>query len=553
MSEQDEARLDDLKRLLRRLQRLETERVESAKDGTNAHASAAEEPRRDGTLATMDGLAQLGARGPGLGGQETPVALPAPRPVPLVPVIVEASSSGADAPRQRGMMTVVLAAAATAAVVSSVAAVILTLLLTGRSERPTQAARPSLERPGVAGAGAAQDAPHTRAAGTAQSDAQVSPGASADDPQDGASAQPGPQVPSDLAAAPGGPERDAPPALPVNETNAPLVATAEATAEPTTVAATTGETPASPSASAATSTADTPPVGADPAEPVALPDAPSAGPSVQVAVLPMVAQMPAVPEAPAAAQALAAPEAIAVLPTASEPAPTPPAADADSVATAPAVAPFVVPSRLHVAAGKPVRPDIRVAADVGGPAPRMIIISGLTRGSVVTSGVELLTGTWQVPVSQLDRLAIDVPTRFARHLPLALDLRAETGETIARAEIMLDLDGAARDVIGPESLAVAASEPEAARRLLAQGERLVDNGNIKGARLQFEKAASAGSAIAALLIAASRDPRSSATFGLSDDDAGAGPDLAEARRWYQRARDMGLAEAARRMEALPVP
>jgi hypothetical protein len=85
------------------------------------------------------------------------------------------------------------------------------------------------------------------------------------------------------------------------------------------------------------------------------------------------------------------------------------------------------------------------------------------------------------------------------------------------------------------------SEVEAV--LLARGRNVLQQGGIAAARIMFEELASAGSAAGAFALAQTYDP------ALATRAAGAAPppSLAEARRWYQRAAELGNADAERRL------
>lgn len=75
--------------------------------------------------------------------------------------------------------------------------------------------------------------------------------------------------------------------------------------------------------------------------------------------------------------------------------------------------------------------------------------------------------------------------------------------------------------------------------MLQRGQSLMALGDISGARRFFERAAAAGSAVAAHALAETYDPRMLALRGA----LGIEPDLAAARLWYDRAKALSAAEA----------
>lgn len=89
-------------------------------------------------------------------------------------------------------------------------------------------------------------------------------------------------------------------------------------------------------------------------------------------------------------------------------------------------------------------------------------------------------------------------------------------------------------------------DPEEVAVLLKQGEQFISAGDVTGARVLFERAAEAGNAKGALALGATYDPSVLAKLGVR----GIAPDVAKARQWYEKARDLGSAEALGRLQAL---
>jgi hypothetical protein len=92
-----------------------------------------------------------------------------------------------------------------------------------------------------------------------------------------------------------------------------------------------------------------------------------------------------------------------------------------------------------------------------------------------------------------------------------------------------------------------ASRPPAsdASALLARGDALLGTGDITSARLFYERAADAGSGLAALRLGATFEPLFPGRAGI-----GAATDPAQALFWYRRARHLGVAEAEGRIKVL---
>jgi TPR repeat protein len=104
----------------------------------------------------------------------------------------------------------------------------------------------------------------------------------------------------------------------------------------------------------------------------------------------------------------------------------------------------------------------------------------------------------------------------------------------------------------PEHTAVppAAAAPGVAREeiatLLARGRTYLANGDVSAARLAFRRAAEGGDAQAALALGGTYDPLVLKSLGA----IGVASDPALARNWYQKAAELGSAEAPQRINQL---
>ena len=74
---------------------------------------------------------------------------------------------------------------------------------------------------------------------------------------------------------------------------------------------------------------------------------------------------------------------------------------------------------------------------------------------------------------------------------------------------------------------------------VTRGTSLLDEGNVAGARQFFERAAEAGLPEGAMALGTTYDPHELARLKVH----GLRPDVATARRWYEKARDLGSAQA----------
>jgi hypothetical protein len=81
---------------------------------------------------------------------------------------------------------------------------------------------------------------------------------------------------------------------------------------------------------------------------------------------------------------------------------------------------------------------------------------------------------------------------------------------------------------------------------LSRGTALIGSGDLAAARLVLRRAADAGDARSAMMLAETYDPQILEKLGVH----GVVPDLAKARDWYEKAKQFGAAEANQRLELL---
>ena len=121
---------------------------------------------------------------------------------------------------------------------------------------------------------------------------------------------------------------------------------------------------------------------------------------------------------------------------------------------------------------------------------------------------------------------------------------AASGEAVAAAPSGSEPKAAQR-----KDATVATAAPSAiglAATFVKRGQDFIANGDLAAARLVLRRAADGGDAQAAHLLGSTYDPavfKQLKVIGLA-------PDPAQARVWYQRAVDLGSAEAVRRLEPL---
>jgi hypothetical protein len=245
-----------------------------------------------------------------------------------------------------------------------------------------------------------------------------------------------------------------------------------------------------------------------------------------------------------------------------------------------------------------VRPTITVAPAVSGeaesqaafsiavgpaeavPPQSFIRLRGLPPMAALSEGYSIAPGAWAVPLAALPKLKIMLPAGVSGRSEIVIRLVALNGMVLAEAKSVLAVvairQQTQRKVPAPVSDAamlragasiqsspeakeqrgpappVAAGQPmippdrERAQRLMKKGDQELEEGNLSAARLFYEYAADAGLAQAAMALAATFDPSELAKLKVR----GMAPDAKEARRWYERAGQLGAGEAEQRITRL---
>jgi hypothetical protein len=233
------------------------------------------------------------------------------------------------------------------------------------------------------------------------------------------------------------------------------------------------------------------------------------------------------------------------------------------------------PVTIRVDATIFVEPDSQVALEIevgppeALPGNAFLRLRGFPRTVSLTQGHAIAPGSWAVPLAALGSLEAIVPAGLTGRNDILISLVAVDGTTLAEIKTAL--------VVGPPRVLAAPVDPRppapkrlepaspgaksnAARvppelsdedkaradRYLALGVRHLEQGNIGAARSFFQRAAEAGLAEGALRMAATFDPAELARL----DAVAVGVDRAQARKWYERARELGAPEAEERLARL---
>jgi hypothetical protein len=218
--------------------------------------------------------------------------------------------------------------------------------------------------------------------------------------------------------------------------------------------------------------------------------------------------------------------------------------------------------------------QIRLPIQVGPaetlPNRSFVSLRGLPPSISLTEGHAIGPGSWAVPLAALPTLKANVPAGISGRTDIVVSLIGMDGRLLAEARMAL--------VVGPTALAAPAvterpqssSPPDAteglasssqtaphprelpteqrrrAEHLVTEGDKYLALGKLAGARLFYRQAADTGLATGAIRLAATYDPAELSRLKV----LGVAPDPAEARKWYERARELGAPEAEQRLARL---
>jgi len=253
-------------------------------------------------------------------------------------------------------------------------------------------------------------------------------------------------------------------------------------------------------------------------------------------------------------------------------------AAADAGAQSPDRPKIVVAETIAAERAKEVPLPIRIAPESSMPRNSFVRVRGLPPMAALSEGHSIAPGAWAIPLQGLASLKITLPPNAAGRTDFVVTLVALDGTVLDEARSALVIGGrppaaaqgersvptAPARVLGAtaqppgaveerparaapslkaEPPAMLPQDRERALKLLKQGDEQMAQGNVAAARPLYELAADAGLAQGAMALAGTYDPAELARFGVR----GVQPNTAEARRWYERARQLGASDADQRL------
>ena len=207
-----------------------------------------------------------------------------------------------------------------------------------------------------------------------------------------------------------------------------------------------------------------------------------------------------------------------------------------------------VSRQFTVGAGRPLQVDEAAslmvsAADAGANAA--VVIGRLAPGSTLSAGTQVAPNTWRLSMDELKRAVIAPPRGFVGVMAVSLELRLADDSVADRIELQLEWLG--KNAIAPAQAPSRQHDAEEIAVMIKSGAELMANRDFAAARLMYQRAAEAGSAMAAFALAETYDPL---VVGKLNARGGITPDFTLAATWYEKAKDLGSSEAPQRLERL---
>jgi hypothetical protein len=197
------------------------------------------------------------------------------------------------------------------------------------------------------------------------------------------------------------------------------------------------------------------------------------------------------------------------------------------------------PLRLEPQKSTPLALQIR--PEEAANDPFILTLSGAPAGTILSGAIQMSSDTWFLLPGSANLLEIALPESSTSVFEMTIALRRTNGLMAAQTKAWLTVPPPASRL--PASPKI---DDDAAKDFLARANRLLDKGDIVGARTIYQRAAELGSGSAALALGATYDPNRLWSLGV----LGLLGNRERARQWYLRASELGNPEAKGRLTAL---
>jgi TPR repeat protein len=196
---------------------------------------------------------------------------------------------------------------------------------------------------------------------------------------------------------------------------------------------------------------------------------------------------------------------------------------------------------LRLEPQKPVRLSLQIEPEETANEPFILALSGAPPGTILSGATQISSDAWFLSPGSADQLEIALPEWSTSVFEITITLRRTNGLIAAQTKAWIAVPPP------PSRLPAGPKIGEAtAKDLVARADRLLEKGDIVGARAIYQRAAELGDASAALALGATYDPNRLWSLGA----LGLVGNKERARQWYQRASELGHGEAKARLSAL---
>jgi len=240
---------------------------------------------------------------------------------------------------------------------------------------------------------------------------------------------------------------------------------------------------------------------------------------------------------------------------------------------------ITLPAAISAEAATQAALPIRVTPADAVPRNSFVRVRGLPPTAALTEGYSIAPGSWAVSLAALPELKIMLPAGTTGRSEIIVTLVSIDGAVLAETRATLAIapagqrnernlmtrdagpppgpppsatilragvgEGAERSAAPPQP-GMPPQDRERAMRLVKKGDEQLAEGNIAAARLFYERAADAGLAQGAMALAGTFDATELAQLGVR----GIQPDPKQARRWYERAQQLGASDAEERLRRI---
>lgn len=172
-----------------------------------------------------------------------------------------------------------------------------------------------------------------------------------------------------------------------------------------------------------------------------------------------------------------------------------------------------------------------------------LFVGGLPSGTMLSAGRPVGTNRWRLSAAELDNATIRPPRGFAGTMEVMAELQLAEGTVVERRPLHFEWIGAAPEISRQASPVLDQKE---LRTLIKRGEDFMAIGDVASARLVLRRAAKANDGRAALALGGTYDANVLEQLGIK----GIAPNIALAVAWYEKAKELGSAEAPLRLARL---